>query len=195
METDIELLAAARKMNGEALIAIFDLYNRALYNYAFRLCNNAVVADQIVGDVFAKLVDHLQSGKGPMVNLRSYLYEIAYHCFVDEVRSKHRSAPIEAVGLKYSDGDFTEENAEKQMLLKTVVWAITNDLTDDQRHVVILRFMEGCSLKETAAIVGKSVANVKVIQFRAIAALRTALDYQVVETRAMSMIIRSTAFA
>lgn len=195
METDVDILAAARKMNQEALVAIFDLYNRALYNYAFRLCNNTVIADQIVGDVFAKLVDHLQSGKGPRVNLRSYLYEIAYHCFVDEVRSTHRSAPMEAVGLKYSDGYSTEENAENQILLKNVVRAMTNDLTEDQRHVVILRFVEGFSLKETAAIVGKSLANVKVIQFRAIAVLRQALDYQVVETRTISSAIRTIALA
>lgn len=195
METDIELLAAARRMSEEALVAIFDLYSPALYSYAYRLCNNAVISDQIVGDVFAKLVDHLQSGKGPMTNLRSYLYEIAYHRFVDEVRSTHRSAPLEAVGWKYSDGYSPEENAENQMLLKTVVRAIVNDLTDDQRHVVILRFLEGFSLKETAAIVGKSLANVKVIQFRAIAVLRDALDDQVVETRTISSAIRTIALA
>lgn len=195
METNIELLAAARKMNEEALIAIFDLYNLPLYNYAFRLCNNAAIADQIVGDVFSKLVEHLQSGRGPRVNLRSYLYEIAYHCFVDEVRTSHRWAPMQAVSLKHIEGYSTEASAENQVLLKMVVRAIANDLTDDQRHVVILRFLEGFSLKETAAIVGKTVGNVKVIQNRAIAALRGALDYHVVETRAISIMIRSIAHA
>jgi RNA polymerase sigma-70 factor (ECF subfamily) len=195
MKSDIMLLAAARKMNEEALIAIFDLYNPALYNYAFRLCNDAVIADQIVGDVFAKLVDQLHSGQGPIVNLRSYLFEVAYHLFVDEVHFSYRSVPLEAVSLKYIDGYSTEGNAKKQMLLKTMLRAITNDLTDDQRHVIILRFLEGFSLKETAAIMGKTVGNVKVIQNRAITALRKALDYQVVETRAISFMIRSMARA
>ena len=56
-----------------------------------------------------------------------------------------------------------------------------NDLNDAQRHVVILRFMEGMSLKETAAITGKKINNVKVIQNRAIAALHKALDRPVEE--------------
>jgi RNA polymerase sigma-70 factor (ECF subfamily) len=195
METDVELLAAARKMDEQALIAIFDRYSPPLYNYALRLCNNAMIADQIVGDVFSKLVNQLQCGQGPVVNLRSYLFEIAYHLFVDEVRFTHRSAPLEAVRLKYIADYSTEQIAEKQLLVKTVLRAMANDLTDDQRHVIILRFFEGFSHKETAAVIGKTVTNVKVIQYRALATLREALDYQGVETRAISSMIRSMAYA
>jgi DNA-directed RNA polymerase specialized sigma24 family protein len=57
--------------------------------------------------------------------------------------------------------------------------------------VITLRFMEGFSVKETAAIIGKKVGNVKVIQTRAIAVLREALDYQLVETHAISGMIGS----
>jgi RNA polymerase sigma-70 factor (ECF subfamily) len=191
METDIALLAGARKMKGDALMGVFDLYTPALYKYAFRLCHNAVMADQIVGDVFAKLLEHLSAGRGPRANLRLYLYEMAYHILVDEARHSHRTAPIEAVGFTYTDGYFTNVSAEDRLLYETVLRAIMNDLTDDQRHVIILRFMEGFSVKETAAIIGKKVGNVKVIQTRAIAALRKALDFQLVETDAISGMIRS----
>jgi RNA polymerase sigma-70 factor (ECF subfamily) len=61
-------------------------------------------------------------------------------------------------------------------MLEQVVHAIRNDLTNDQRHVIILRFMEEFSLRETAAIIGKTVDHVKVIQNRAIAAIRKSLD-------------------
>jgi DNA-directed RNA polymerase specialized sigma24 family protein len=50
-----------------------------------------------------------------------------------------------------------------------------------------LRFLNGLSLKETAAILGKEVGNIKAIPNRAIAALRTILDYQTVKTRAISL--------
>ena len=191
MEADISLLVGVRKMNGDALIRIFDLYAPALYKYVLRLCNNAVMADQIVGDVFAKLVEHLLAGRGPSANLRSYLYEIAYHLFVDEARNSHRMAPIEAVSLTYADRSSTAESTEDRLLYETIRQAIMNYLTDDQRHVIILRFMEGFSVKETAAIIGKKVGNVRVIQTRAIAALREALDYPSVETYAISGMIRS----
>jgi RNA polymerase sigma-70 factor (ECF subfamily) len=52
---------------------------------------------------------------------------------------------------------------------------MNTELTDDQRHVIILRFLEDFSLKETAEIIGKEVNNIKVIQNRGIAKLRKAM--------------------
>jgi RNA polymerase sigma-70 factor (ECF subfamily) len=45
-------------------------------------------------------------------------------------------------------------------------------LTDEQRQVIILKFIEGYANREIAEIVGKSVGAVKVLQFRALRALR-----------------------
>ncbi len=148
-----------------------------------------------MGDVFAKLLEHLSAGRGPGVNMRSYLFKIAYHLFVDEVRYSHRRAPLEAVELIVSDRYSTTVSVENRMLFETVRQAIMNDLSQDQQHVIILRFFEGFSTKETALIIGKKVNNVKVIQNRAIAALRKALDYQIVETGDISFTIRSMANA
>ena len=118
MEVDITLLAAARKMDRDALTEIFELYATPLYKYAFRLCNDAVMADQIVGDVFAKLMEHLLAGLGPRANLRPYLFEVAYHLFVDELRYVHRSAPIDVVDLRYSNGYSTQISVEEECCLR-----------------------------------------------------------------------------
>lgn len=186
METDLDLIEAARSMNAEALACIFDRYAAALYNYAFRLCENYLMADYIVGDVFSKLLEHLSAGKGPNANLRSYLFEMTYHVYVDEVRASCRSTTIEAVALTMTDGFSTQVSAENQMLYEKILQAIRLDLTEDQRHIIILRLMEGFSLKETAAITGKTVTNVKVIQNRAIAALRRALDTNTIEMSSLA---------
>ena len=79
-----------------------------------------------------------------------------------------------------SDGLATVTNLEDRMLFEAVILAIKNELTEDQRHVIILRFLEGFSLRETANIIGKEVYNVKVIQNRGVAKLRKALGYTVV---------------
>jgi RNA polymerase sigma-70 factor (ECF subfamily) len=65
------------------------------------------------------------------------------------------------------------------MLVNALFTAIQNELTEDQRHVIVLRFLEGFSLRETADIIGKQVYNVKVIQNRGIAKLRKALEQKV----------------
>jgi len=179
MEADMTLLEAARTMDQEALMKIFDLYSSPLFNYALRLCNDPLEADQIVGDVFAKLLEQLSAGNGPSTNLRSYLYETTYHLVIDKARYSRRQAPLETVDLLRRDGHSTAAGLEDRILFETVVLAIKNKLTEDQRHVIILRFLEGFSLRETADIIGKEVYNVKVIQNRGVAKLRKALSYKV----------------
>ena len=178
METDHILLESARKMDKEALVKIFDLYSSALFRYALRLCGDAVTADHIVGDVFAKLLEQLSAGNGPTSNLRSYLYETTYHQMVDEVRYSRRRAPLEVADSFRGDANSVSSGVENQILFKQILHAMQSSLTDDQRHVIILRFLEGFNLRETAAIIGKPVDHVKVIQTRAIAALRKYLEYQ-----------------
>ena len=176
METDHTLLNAARTMNRDALVKIFDLYSSALFNYALRLCGDPLLADQIVGDVFAKLLDQLASGNGPTSNLRSYLYETTFHRIVDESRSSQRKAPLEVAASLSYDGQHVALSVEDRLMFKQILQAIQNDLSADQRHVIILRFVEQFSLRETAVIMGKSVDHVKVIQNRAIAALRRSAE-------------------
>ena len=172
MENDSELLNAARAKDKAALEKIFDLYSSALNKYALRWGCDAVQADQIVGDVFVKLLEHLDLGKGPETNLRSYLYQMTYHQIVDQGRASHKIAPLEAAEGFRQEEDSPALRLEHQELFDLILKAIEDELTDDQRQVILLRFMEEFSLQETADIMGKKVNHVKVIQNRAIAKLR-----------------------
>ena len=96
-----------------------------------------------------------------------------------DARYSRREAPLEAIDFVRSDGHATVTSFEDRLLFEAVIMAIKNQLTDDQRHVIILRFLEGFSLRETATIIGKEVYNVKVIQNRGVAKLRKALATKV----------------
>ena len=177
MGNDIEILGSARKWNKDALEKIFDLYSSALYHYALRLGRDPIMADQIVGDVFVKLLEQLSSGKGPKNNLRSCLYQTTYHMIIDRGCTARRKAPLEVVGLFRDDLRSASARLEDGVMFDVILDVIRNDLTDDQGHVIILRFLEDFSLNETAEILGKEVSHIKVIQRRAIAKLRQGLGY------------------
>ena len=164
-------------MNEEALVKIFDQYSSALYKYALRLCGDPVRADHIVGDVFTKLLEQLSAGNGPKVNLRSYLYEATYHHLIDEVRFARYTAPLEALTFPGADTSSAGLSLEDQIMFRQILPVIRDELTDDQRHAIVLRFLEGFSLRETATIMGKTVDNVKVIQNRALAKIRKSLEH------------------
>jgi RNA polymerase sigma-70 factor, ECF subfamily len=176
METDHALLNAARRMDEEALVKIFDLYSSALFNYALRLCGDPVRADHIVGDVFSKLLDQIAAGNGPTSNVRSYLYEMAYHQIVDEARRSRRRVPLEVADSVGQDTRSAFSRLEDEITFKQILHLLQTELTVDQRHVIVLRFLEEFSIRETAAIMGKTVEHVKVIQNRAIVALRRSIE-------------------
>jgi RNA polymerase sigma-70 factor (ECF subfamily) len=175
MESETSLLDAAKTLNEGALVEIFDLYSSALFNYALRLCANPLVADHIVGDVFARLLDQLSAGNGPTSNLRSYLFETAYHIIVDEVRYSRRTTSLEAVVSLRPDFYSARLCLEDHLMFQMILNILRNDLTEDQRHVIILRFLEDFSLRETASIMSITVTHVKVIQNRAITKIRQTL--------------------
>ena len=185
MTDTVALLKAAQKLDEEALTAIFDEFAPAIYKYALRLCHDAITADNIVGDVFAQLLEQFAGGKGPRTNLRSYLYQTAYHLVVDRSRDSQHNSPLEAAIGRYESGHFTptQSQIEERVMMEALISAMNTELTDDQRHVIILRFLEDFSLKETADIMDKEINNIKVIQNRGIAKLRKAMGLQLEEDR------------
>jgi RNA polymerase sigma factor (sigma-70 family) len=178
MEDNAILLQAVKRMDADALARVFDQYAPAIYKYALNHCCNDILADQVVGDVFAKLLEQLSQGNGPASNLRAYLFEIAHHLIVDHVRYWSRLTPVDNTALSLPAAGDTGQAAEQQMLWEYILWVIRNNLTDCQRQVILLRFMEGFSLKETASIMGKKVGSIKVTQTRAVAVIRQALQDQ-----------------
>jgi RNA polymerase sigma-70 factor (ECF subfamily) len=183
MKDTVALLKAAQKLDEEALTTIFDEFAPAIYKYALRLCHDAITADNIVGDVFAQLLEQFAGGKGPRTNLRSYLYQTAYHLVVDRSRADKHTAPLEIAVNMQDKGHAvsTQSQIEERVLMDALVSAMNSELSEDQRHVIILRFLEDFSLKETAEIIGKDVNNIKVIQNRGISKLRKTLGFHLGE--------------
>lgn len=180
---EITLLDAARNLEVDAISAIFKKYSLSIYKYALRLCQDPVVADNIVGDVFAKFVDQLADGKGPQTNIRAYLFQTAYHTIVDRSRKSKFVSPIEIVELLLADETRVHLEVEKKELLDTLLIAMNDHLTEDQRHVLVLRFLEGFNVQETAEILDKNINNVKVLQHRAVLKLRQVLGIKGTDER------------
>jgi RNA polymerase sigma-70 factor, ECF subfamily len=176
------LLKAARNLDKNALAQIFDLYSSALYKFISRLLHDPVLSDQIVAEVFVQLVEELGAGRGPRTNIRSYLYQIAYRLVLERFRDMYPHAHLEvAVRSLDKDKSAPESQIDERGMMEALLASMNTELSEDQRIVIILRFLEDFSLKETAEIIGKDVNNVKVIQNRGIAKLKKSMGMQVDE--------------
>lgn len=178
MQNESVIIKAASSLNQDALESIFDEFAPVLYKYLLRLGLGSQEADQTVGDVFVRLLEKLSKGKGPRTNLRAYLFQIAYHLVVDDARDRQRAAPLETAESAGREVRSVQAQTEEAMLLALLSKAMDQALTEEQRNIIVLRFQEGFSIRETAEIVGKNENAVKALQNRGVNKLREALSRQ-----------------
>lgn len=177
MQDEPALLQRARRLDPEALTTIFDRYAPEVYRYVYHLSVDEEESDSIVGDTFHTLLGQFSSGIGPEINLRSYIFQIAYCQVIDDARHIRHLMDLEAVVdiTPSRRGTRTKTQFDEGTLLKKLLAVIYHDLSELQRHVLVLRFLEGFSLQDTATIIGKKVDHVKVIQNSGIVRLRKSL--------------------
>ena len=174
------LLKAARNLDKNALATIFDMYSPSLYKFISRLLHDPVQSDQIVAAVFEQLVAEIGAGRGPRTNIRSYLYQLAYRLVLERFRDIHPHSQLEvSIRSLEKEGSAPPAQIDERGTMEALLSSMNSELSEDQRIVIILRFLEDFSLKETAEIIGKDVNNVKVIQNRGIAKLKKAMGMQV----------------
>jgi len=170
------LLERAHKLDSQALAQIHDRFYPAVYRYVrYRLDNEQLVED-ISADVFLRLLDHLHHRKGEIHDLRAWLLGTASNLVNDHLRRKYRrpTENIEEQEWLPSEEDvtLTAEQNESRHAVKEAM----NHLTREQQHVLALRFSQGLSIEETAQTMSKTAGAVKVLQFRALAAIRKLLE-------------------
>lgn len=174
MSTD-EAGLIQRAKNGDvtAFAEIYDRCQPAIYRYILYQVNDVAVAEDLTGEVFVRLVERIDRFTYRDHPLLAWLYTIARNLIIDYYRraGRHPSPPEWLVPLA-SD---LEETVEHRLSQRRLAAAIAH-LTQDQRQVIILKFVEGLDNETVARTLGKSVGAVKTLQHRALAALRRILE-------------------
>jgi RNA polymerase sigma-70 factor (ECF subfamily) len=164
-------LNGLRELDSQSIGAIYDQYFPEVYRYVRYRLNDGTVAEDIASDVFVRLLEAAQKGQGPQNNLKGWLIATASNAVNDHLRRQYRR-PTEALSESMPDKN-SSIRAEIDLREQTrVVQSAYVQLTDEQQHVLALRFGQGYSLEETAQFMKKKVNAVKALQFRALAALQ-----------------------
>jgi RNA polymerase sigma-70 factor, ECF subfamily len=167
------LLAQARRFDLDGLSLIYDRYGPGLYAYALRLLGDPHQAEECVAETFNRFLQTIKTGGGPDHYLQAYLYRIAHNWITDQYR---RSPPppldLEDQAVVETPG---EAGIDEDCIAREQVRAAMHHLTEEQRQVVMLKYVEGWENDAIAQAMGKPVGAVKALQHRAIAALRRLL--------------------
>jgi RNA polymerase sigma-70 factor (ECF subfamily) len=168
------LLERARAYDPQALAELYDRYAPRMYAYLYRRVGDAGLAEDLVSELFLRVLRSIRGGQAWRDSFSAWLYRIAHNLVVDHYRRlpAEPAQPL-AASLEQSDGDpvsAAEGLAERERLRVAM-----GRLTFDQQQVLALRFGEGLTALETARIMRKSTGAVEALQRRAVASLRRIL--------------------
>lgn len=170
------LLERAQGLDAQALAQLHDRYYLAVYRYVHYRLEDEQLVEDISSEVFLRLLDHFHRRKGEIHDLRAWLLGTASNLINEHLRQKYRrrTETLADFEILSSDED-VHRAAEQSDNLQAVRQAMLR-LTREQQHVLALRFSQDLSIEETARLMNKTSGAVKVLQFRALAAIRKIIN-------------------
>ena len=140
----------------------------ALYRFVYHQVGGVVQdAEDIVQETFLAAVRQAGRFRGQS-RLRTWLFSIASHKVVDHWRRQRRYAELPLLTeQQVADGGVTQEMSIEQMEMCQVVRQGLLHLPPHYRTALILRYVEGFSVAETARVMQRSVKSVESILVRA----------------------------
>lgn len=181
--SDAELMERTRSGDLEALGTLFERHQPAIYSFLQRFLGDAPAAEDAVQEVFWRVWQHRATYDG-RCGFTAWLYVIARHAALDEIRRRQRHAtPFSGLPDGREEhlgtGELAVPGSEasiRRLSLREQVRAALLELPPEQRVCLILREYEGKSHREVAEILGCSEANARVISHRARQAMRRLLQ-------------------
>ena len=174
-EDEQELISQLRQMDEEAISWVWNTYYAQLVRYATRLTQNPSIAEELVSMVFHRLLESLHRGKGPKSNIRAYLYKMTYHTVVDQSRSNIESVPM--TDVIPAGNPEPQETVERGDQIARINRAL-DSLTEEQRNLIVLRFVEELTMRETAEVMDKTINAIKSMQRRAVNSFRSTPEFK-----------------
>lgn len=172
-DPDAELVAAVAAGDADVFEQLVRKYERPILSTVYRYVGDRVAAEDVAQEVFLKVWRRARSFKGRS-SFSTWLYRIAVNQCLN-FRDKRRRKRAEPLDESFPDArPGLAEQYEKEAKSRLVREAV-DELPGKQRMALVLSKFEGRSYKETAHVMGVSLASVESLIFRAKRNLKKAL--------------------
>ena len=189
-ETEERRLVEAAQQDRACFEAVYERYFELVYGYVARRVRDRSATEDLTSEVFRKALANLDRFKWTGAPFGAWLLRIASNVIADRAKKAAREPgnrpsvgagsyePSLTVGLM--PGGAANSSKSQQIQLEDAerkAWVIrkVDELPDDQRRVIKMRFAEEKTISEIAADLGRSEGAVKQLQFRALQTLRIKL--------------------
>ena len=165
----ISAVHAARAGDVDAARFLYLRYADSVYSYVCSIVRDEHEAEDVTQGVFVKLPARLERYKPQLVPFSSWLMRVAHNAAIDHVRSR-RCIPVEEV--RDVDAAIDDAGGDRLEALRTALAV----MPEDQREVLVLRFIGGLTPGEIADRMGRSENAIHALQHRGRRRLRTELE-------------------
>jgi len=175
-----ELIRLAKSGDKEAYGQLYELYFTPVFRYIYIRVRDKEIANDLTQTVFLKVFTALPNFKEQNKSPLAYFFTVSRNTIIDywrtnkEVRVNDFETLAERKADKNEDPLKSFEENENQNLINRAL----QELTDIQREVITLKFIDDLSNKEIAELLEKKEEAVRQLQCRAIRSIRNILKNQ-----------------
>ncbi len=175
---DYELIRRAKQGEQEALVEIYERYRSSVFSYIFFRVSEQETAEDLTSDVFVRMLSKIHTFVHQDRPILAWLYTIARNLVIDHYRSdgKVESMPIDEAQIS-SDYGLPGKEAQIHLDHECLAHALES-LTEEQRQVIMLKFIDGRENEEVARIMGKNERAIRSLQHRALVALQRVMEQE-----------------
>ena len=165
----IALVELARGGDSEAFGQLYDHYQGSVYRFVFYRTRSQTLAEDLTSETFLRALRSMSGFRWQGKDFGAWLMTIARNLCTDHFKAGRTRLEVTTEDMGAHD-DATEgpENAVMASLTNEVLLDGLRQLSDEQRDCLIMRFLQGLSIAETAAVLGRSEGAIKQLQLRGV---------------------------
>lgn len=171
---DEQVIQQVKNGDTEAYGMLYEQYAEVIFRYVYSHLDNRLDAEDLTEEIFLRAWRALPKYDERGLPFTAFLFRIARNSLIDYYRQKKVVSSLEDMEIQSHEAgpeEATDMRIENQDLRQTIA-----ELREDYRNVLVFRFLSGLSPEETAQMMQRSVGAVRVLQHRALSALKELMD-------------------
>jgi RNA polymerase sigma-70 factor (ECF subfamily) len=167
-----QLIRNVQNGDKEAFGKLYLTYLDRIYRYIFFRVNQDKQAAEDLSEVtFMKAFQSIEKFSLDKGTFQSWLYRIAHNTVLDHYKAFKAMGRVQEDTASVESMKVIEEELDTKQQIESVLAAMKK-LTDEQREVITLRFVEGLSHKQIAFVLNKQEDAIRAIQYRGLQSLK-----------------------
>jgi RNA polymerase sigma-70 factor (ECF subfamily) len=167
------IISGCKSGDAECFSEVVDIYASRAYGYFYRLTGNRETSDDLLSELFVKLVEKIGTFKGGSFD--GWLFKTASNIFYDYLRDKQRQKKLFDVQKRQFESEMAEAKKSDNERLDKLQMQL-DKLDTDTRELIMLRFYSQASFKEIAAMRSEPIGTTLAKLHRGLKKLREMME-------------------